>query len=237
MRDLGMSSGRERTEKMSTVADPTREVTLDSPLSSASLRYSLRAAVTADGPGPQETRPFGLRFAQTVPTPVRPEVRYCHQLQVAVDDRRAVVRVEELGAGRVGLLAEFVRHYARRTEDCYVDWARRFLLFHDNRLAAVSPRDAPPATALSGGAAWPGRPRPTRASRCGRCPGSRTSRPRPSGPSGRGRRLGLRRIIGGSSSVAGSRSARPSWSRPSGATSSWRCVPSCGWKRIGGSRE
>lgn len=71
---------------MSTVAEPTREVALDSPLSSASLRYSLRPVVTADGPGRHETRPFGLRFAQTVPVPVRPEVRYCHQLQVAIDD-------------------------------------------------------------------------------------------------------------------------------------------------------
>jgi integron integrase len=26
-----------------------------------------------------------------------------------------------------------VRHYARRTEDCYVDWARRFILFHAKR--------------------------------------------------------------------------------------------------------
>ncbi len=59
---------------------------LNSPLSSASLRYSLRTAVTADGPGPHETRPFGLRFARSVPTPVRPKVRYCHQLQLAVDD-------------------------------------------------------------------------------------------------------------------------------------------------------
>lgn len=71
---------------MSAFADQTREVTLDSPLSSASLRYSLHSTVTADGPGPHETRPFGLRFAQTVPTPVRPVVRYCHQLQVGVDD-------------------------------------------------------------------------------------------------------------------------------------------------------
>lgn len=67
------------------------EVSADSPLSSASLRYSLSAfnlsrAVAADGPGPHETRPFGLRFAQTVPTPVRPEVCYCHDQQVAVDD-------------------------------------------------------------------------------------------------------------------------------------------------------
>lgn len=26
-----------------------------------------------------------------------------------------------------------VRHYAIRTEDCYVEWARRFILFHDKR--------------------------------------------------------------------------------------------------------
>ncbi|MGH3855321.1 MAG: putative ATP-grasp-modified RiPP [Pseudonocardiaceae bacterium] len=71
---------------MRNIADPTADVTLDSPLSSASLRYSLRAKVTADGPGPHETRPFGLHFARTVPTPVRPEICYCHQLQVAVDD-------------------------------------------------------------------------------------------------------------------------------------------------------
>lgn len=71
---------------MSTAADPTCEISLDSPLSSASLRYSLRARVTADGPGPHGTRPFGLRFAQAVPIPVRPETHYCHQLQVTVDN-------------------------------------------------------------------------------------------------------------------------------------------------------
>lgn len=60
-------------------------MSLDSPLSSASLRYNLRTAVTADGPGPRETRPFGLRFAQTLPIPVRPDVRYCDHRQVAVD--------------------------------------------------------------------------------------------------------------------------------------------------------
>ena len=26
-----------------------------------------------------------------------------------------------------------VRHYSRRTEDCYVNWARRFILFHHKR--------------------------------------------------------------------------------------------------------
>lgn len=71
---------------MSTIADPTRDVTLDSPLSSASLRYSLRATATADGPGPHETRPLGLRFAKVVPTPAPVLVRYSHELQVAVDD-------------------------------------------------------------------------------------------------------------------------------------------------------
>lgn len=71
---------------MLTSTDQTREITLDNPLSAASLRYSLRTAVTADGPGPRETRPFVLRFARTVRTPVRPGILYCHQLQVAVDN-------------------------------------------------------------------------------------------------------------------------------------------------------
>jgi len=62
------------------------EIALDSPLSLASLRYSLRSAAAADGPGPRETRPLGLRFAQVVPIPSPVVVRYCHELQVAVDD-------------------------------------------------------------------------------------------------------------------------------------------------------
>jgi hypothetical protein len=49
------------------------EATWDSPLSSARLRYSLRPAVAADGPGPCETRPLGLRFARSIPPrPVNP---------------------------------------------------------------------------------------------------------------------------------------------------------------------
>jgi putative ATP-grasp target RiPP len=64
-----------------------REIIPDSPLSSAILRYSLRTTATAAGPGPQETRPFGLRFARTFPVPPpRPVVRYCPVLQVAVDE-------------------------------------------------------------------------------------------------------------------------------------------------------
>jgi putative ATP-grasp target RiPP len=71
---------------MTPVADVTPETALDSPLSSASLRYSVRVAPAADGPGPCETRPLGLRFAQVVPMPAPAVVRYCHDLQVAVDD-------------------------------------------------------------------------------------------------------------------------------------------------------
>ena len=47
-------------------------------------------------------------------------------------------------------------HYARRTEDCYVDWSRRFILFHGKR----HPREM---GSRSGGVpdrpgrAWPGR--------------------------------------------------------------------------------
>ena len=52
---------------MTLVADVTPEIALGSPLSSASLRYSVRPAPVAEGPGPRETRPLGLRFAQVVP--------------------------------------------------------------------------------------------------------------------------------------------------------------------------
>ncbi len=52
---------------MTSVAESTPETALDSPLSSASLRYSVRPAPAADGPGPRETRPLGLRFAQGRP--------------------------------------------------------------------------------------------------------------------------------------------------------------------------
>jgi hypothetical protein len=44
---------------MTPVADLTPETALDSPLSSASLRYSVRVAPAADGPGSPETRPLG----------------------------------------------------------------------------------------------------------------------------------------------------------------------------------
>src|SRR5213078_2045994 len=30
-----------------------------------------------------------------------------------------------------------VRRYARRTEDCYVDWARRYILFHNKQHPAA----------------------------------------------------------------------------------------------------
>ena len=71
---------------MDAAAGRAYDVVDDNPLSSVSLRYTLRPAVAADGPGSEETRPFGLRFARSVPTAVRPAVRYCHALQVAVDE-------------------------------------------------------------------------------------------------------------------------------------------------------
>lgn len=66
--------------------DADYQVILDSPLSSASLRYSLRPTANSDGPGPHETRPLGLCFAKVVPIPAPALVHYCHELQVAVDD-------------------------------------------------------------------------------------------------------------------------------------------------------
>lgn len=71
---------------MSSDIESSHEITLDSALSSASLRYSVRPTATADGPGTYETRPLGLRFAQVVPMPAPVVMRYCHELQVAVDD-------------------------------------------------------------------------------------------------------------------------------------------------------
>lgn len=68
------------------VTDPLQEVVEDNPLSSAMMRYSLRRVATVDGPGPHETRPFGLRFSRTISPPVRQPVRYCHRLQMAVDE-------------------------------------------------------------------------------------------------------------------------------------------------------
>lgn len=57
-----------------------------SPLSSAALRYQVHKPVCADGPGPDATRPFGLRAATPVEAPVRREFRYCPDRQVAVDE-------------------------------------------------------------------------------------------------------------------------------------------------------
>lgn len=64
----------------------------DNPLSSAHLRYLVRQPVIADGPGPDNTRPFGMRVTTTVPTPVKCDRPYSHELQVAVDaDGRPLV--------------------------------------------------------------------------------------------------------------------------------------------------
>ncbi len=69
----------------STGSIPTTSGMEVNPLSSAQVRYDLRSAVNADGPGPEDSRPFGLRAAATVPTPVRPQAGYCEHRQVAVD--------------------------------------------------------------------------------------------------------------------------------------------------------
>ena len=63
-----------------------------SPLSSASLRCLVRQLAVADRPGPDATRPFGLRAATTVELPAQREFRYCQEQQVAVDKQgRALV--------------------------------------------------------------------------------------------------------------------------------------------------
>lgn len=73
-----MSTTRSNSTTSSTTA-------AENPLSTAQLRYERRAAATAAGPGPAQTRPFGLRAAVAVPTPVRPDVGFCDVTQVAVD--------------------------------------------------------------------------------------------------------------------------------------------------------
>lgn len=65
----------------------TSTTAAENPLSTGQLRYERRIAATATGPGPARTRPFGLRAAVTVPTPVRPDVGFCPHTQVAVDSR------------------------------------------------------------------------------------------------------------------------------------------------------
>lgn len=70
----------------------TSTPTMENPLSSAQVRLERRARLTAPGPGSDDTRPFGLRDAQAVPTPVRPETAYCPERQLAVgDDGRPMV--------------------------------------------------------------------------------------------------------------------------------------------------
>jgi putative ATP-grasp target RiPP len=70
----------------------------DDPLSSAQLRYTVRVPVASAAPGPEETRPFGLRFTQLVPTPITKAFSYCHDQQVAVDtDGRPLI--ETMGKG------------------------------------------------------------------------------------------------------------------------------------------
>lgn len=62
------------------------------PLSSAQMRFEQRVKPTVAGPGSDDSRPFGLRDAQTVPTPARLRTVYCPQRQLATgDDGRPLV--------------------------------------------------------------------------------------------------------------------------------------------------
>jgi putative ATP-grasp target RiPP len=67
---------------MTSVVDSSLDA---NPLSSAHVRYTVRQHVAAAAPGPEATRPFGLRFATLVPAPVDKTFTYCHVQQVAVD--------------------------------------------------------------------------------------------------------------------------------------------------------
>lgn len=71
---------------MTTTIEATEPEPGASPLASAALRYLVNQPVLADRPGPDSTRPFGLRGAKLVGTPVRREFRYCPEQQVAVDE-------------------------------------------------------------------------------------------------------------------------------------------------------
>jgi putative ATP-grasp target RiPP len=60
--------------------------TRENPLSSAQVRIARRVSPASAGPGPEDTRPFGLRNAQPVPTPVSPHLAYCPVRQLAIGD-------------------------------------------------------------------------------------------------------------------------------------------------------
>lgn len=69
-----------------TALTSTSAPTTENPLSSSQVRLERRVTASAPGPGSADTRPFGLRFARTVPTPVRPRAIYCPERQLAVGD-------------------------------------------------------------------------------------------------------------------------------------------------------
>lgn len=56
----------------------------DDPLASATIRLSARTRPPDVAPAGSGRRPFGLRFLQSMPTPVLPEYVYSHTEQVAV---------------------------------------------------------------------------------------------------------------------------------------------------------
>lgn len=69
-----------------------------SPLSSASLRFSIRRTGRSTGESSPETRPLGLRHAREVAKPGRPDYLYCEIRQIAVaPDGSGVPLIESMG--------------------------------------------------------------------------------------------------------------------------------------------
>ncbi len=68
------------------------------PLSSASLRFSVRRTARSADMSCPETRPLGLRGAREVARPVRPDYLYCNARQIAVaPDGSDVPLIESMG--------------------------------------------------------------------------------------------------------------------------------------------
>lgn len=69
-----------------------RPLRTENPLSTAQVRFERRHRPVAAEPGPDDTRPFGLRAAQAVSDPSVSRPVYCPDRQLAVgDDGRPLV--------------------------------------------------------------------------------------------------------------------------------------------------
>ncbi len=99
----------------------------------ASIEGSAQTAYEACSVAPSETQPVTrpLQAAQArSATPQLPEAAAGSPPPRLLDRLRHAIRV---------------RHYSIRTEDAYVDWARRFIVFHDKR----HPADLGPAEVMA----------------------------------------------------------------------------------------